>query len=117
MREEGLRPLVKLLSRVVEVNSIEHKLRSLEHAKHKLLPFHFLRDFKKKVFVPPAPLPAYRVLPAAHPGSHPKPPAAGGMGPGRPRSGGGEAPVENRTSSYVLAPVSGDRGSQTPVFC
>lgn len=48
VREEGLRPLVKLLSRVVEVNSIEHKLRSLEHAKHKLLPFHFLRDLKER---------------------------------------------------------------------
>lgn len=50
VREEGLRPLVKLLSRVVEVNSIEHQLRSLEHAnaKHKLLSFHFLRDLKER---------------------------------------------------------------------
>jgi hypothetical protein len=49
VREEGLRPLVKQLSRVSEVNSIEHQLRARQA---QATSFPLPTRFEREVFVP-----------------------------------------------------------------
>ena len=52
VREEGLRPLVKLLSRVPEVNSIFHQLRSSRARQAQATSFPLPTRFEIEVFVP-----------------------------------------------------------------